>query len=109
MENLRDSTEFYGHERFYSLLIEIAQLHSRKNKNYSVDGNPLSNLKECEKIGVRPFMGVLIRLFDKWSRLIELAKGKQDLVGESIKDTLMDNAVYSLLAIILLEEEQKTK
>jgi len=96
-----------GHKRFYELLLEIAELHARKNKNYAVDGNPLSNLKECSKFGVRPSLGVLIRLSDKWSRLSELSKGKVDLVGESIKDTLFDNAVYSLLMVILLEEEQR--
>lgn len=98
-----------GHPRFYELLLQAAEIHARKNKNYAVDGNPLSNLKECERIGIRPFIGVMIRLFDKWSRLIELTKGKQDLVGESLVDTLLDNAIYSVLAIILLEEEQKSQ
>ena len=44
---------------------------------------------------------------DKWSRLTELTKGKQDRVGESMTDTLMDMAIYSLLEIILIEEQAK--
>ena len=96
-----------GHARFYELLLEIAELHARKNANYAEDNDPLSNLKYCANFGIRPFIGVMVRLSDKWSRITQLAKGKPDLVGESIKDTLFDNAVYSLLSIILLEEENK--
>lgn len=97
-----------GSARFYQLLEEIADLHSRKNANYSEDNDPLSNLRLCQQfVGVDPFLGVMVRLTDKFSRLSQLAKGKPDEVGESIKDTLMDNAIYSLLAIILWEEKEK--
>ncbi len=96
-----------GHPMFYDLLNKIGDLHARKNSNYAEDMDPLSNLKACERLNITPFMGVMIRLQDKWSRLEQLAKGKPDLVGESIEDTLMDNAVYSLLAIVLLNEAKK--
>src|SRR3990167_4121170 len=98
-----------GSPRFYELLEEIADLHNRKNANYAEDDDPLSNLRLCDKyFNVDPFLGVMVRLSDKWSRISQLSKGKQDEVGESIKDTLMDNAIYSLLAIVLWEEKQKT-
>lgn len=95
-----------GHPKFYELLLQIADLHARKNSNYSQDGNPLSNLKTAEQFNLPAHIGVLIRMADKWSRLQELAKGKKDLVGESMRDTLMDLAIYSLLCIIILEEEK---
>jgi hypothetical protein len=98
-----------GHPMFYELLDKIGDLHARKNSNYAEDTDPLSNLKGCKRLNVTPFMGVMIRLQDKWSRLEQLAKGKPDLVGESVEDTLMDNAVYSLLAIILLREGREVK
>ncbi len=93
-----------GHSMFYQLLATIADLHDRKNNNYAQDGNPLSNLTGCTRIGLPPHVGVVVRLQDKWSRIEQLMQGKPDLVGESLEDTLMDNAVYSLLAIILLRE-----
>lgn len=95
-----------GHPRFYELIAQIQDLHDRKNANYSEDNNPLSNFEACENIGVPAPLGCLVRMGDKWSRIQELAKGKQDLVGESMKDTLMDMAVYSLICIILLEKEE---
>jgi hypothetical protein len=96
-----------GHPRFYELLKEAADLHERKNNGYAKDNDPLSNLRLAEGFGLPPHMGVLIRMSDKFSRIQELSKGKVDKVGESIKDTLMDMAIYSLLAIVLFEEAEK--
>lgn len=94
-----------GHKRFYELLDEIALLQSNKNQNYAKDNDPLSNLKSSEQFGISAPLGVMVRLSDKWSRLVQLMGGKKDQVGESIKDTLMDMSIYALLMIILLEEE----
>lgn len=101
------STAHHGHPRFYELLRQIEDLHDRKNANYARDDDPLSNFRQCEGFGVPAYLGCLVRMSDKWSRVQELAKGKQDLVGEAITDTLMDLAVYSLICIILLEEQMK--
>jgi len=97
----------HGHPRFYQILQKMAELHSRKNHDYSGTDDPLKNLHAVEKIGITPFMGVLVRLQDKWSRIEQFANSGEVLVkDESVIDTLMDNAVYSLLAIILLEEQK---
>lgn len=95
-----------GHPRFYELLLQIAELHARKNHDYAKDKDPLSNLKMCESFGITPFQGILVRLSDKWSRITQLSKKQAMVKDESILDTLMDMAVYSLLAIIVKEEEQ---
>jgi hypothetical protein len=95
-----------GHPRFNELLIELSELHARKNSDYSGD-NPLANLKECENYGVPAWKGVLIRLSDKYSRIKSIVKkGSVSVKDESLIDTLRDQAVYSLLAIILMEEDQ---
>ena len=89
---------------FDALLAEVATLHNGKNHDYAHDTDPLSNLKRAELLGVDPFVGVIVRLSDKWSRLEQLVSGKTPK-HESIRDTLMDNAVYSLLAILLLDQK----
>ena|ERR1035437_940414 len=104
---MKKVSKLYGSPRFYELLDEIADLHSRKSANYAKDNDPLSNLRVAENFGLPAYLGVLIRMSDKWSRIQELAKGKPDMVGESMKDTLLDLAIYSLLCIILLEEDKK--
>lgn len=95
-----------GHPRFYKLLKQMEDLHDRKNSNYAQDSNPLSNFMECEEFGVPAHIGTMVRMSDKWSRLVQLMGGKQDAVGESVKDTLMDLAVYCLLEIILVERHE---
>jgi len=60
---------------------------------------------ECEDIGIDAFKGTLVRMCDKWSRIKQLASGTPDAVGESIIDTLRDLSVYSLIAIILYEQQ----
>ena len=100
--------EFHGHPGFYKLLEKMAKMHNAKNHDYARDDDPLSNLRACKSLGIQPFVGVMVRLQDKWDRIISfITKGELKVKSESVKDTLMDNAVYSLLAIILLEEDEK--
>ncbi len=105
LKRIESAKTLGGHPRFYDLLVQIAELHAKKNHDYAEDTDPLSNLKQAEKFGIPPYKGVFIRLSDKWSRIEELSKKPALIVTESLQDTLMDNAVYSLLAIILMEEE----
>lgn len=90
--------------RFNALLREIQTLHDGKSHDYTPESDPLDNLKRAKNLGVDPFMGVLVRLSDKWSRLEQLASGKTPKF-ESMRDTLLDMSCYSLLAILLLEEK----
>jgi hypothetical protein len=101
--------EYRGHPRFYELLDEMRELHNRKNADYSKDEDPLSNFRLVENIGIPAWIGIVIRLTDKSSRIMQLTRktleGREASVKEeSIKDSLIDNAVYSLLCIILYEE-----
>ena len=99
--------ERYGDPGFYDLLDKMADLHSRKNHDYAGKGSPLRNFYKCKEMGLTPFQGVMVRLSDKWSRIESFMKQGILLVeGESVEDTLLDNAVYSLLAILLLREER---
>lgn len=103
-----ETNKQYGHPDFYKLLEQMAELHSRKNHDYAGTSDPLKNLRACTRLQLDPFIGVMVRLQDKWSRIEEFVKGGTLLVkNESVEDTLMDNAVYSLLAIILLREQKK--
>jgi hypothetical protein len=90
---------------FELLLDEIKRLHDSKNHDYATDQDPLSNLRRAESFGIPAWKGVLVRLSDKWSRIEQLTAGKAPK-HESLRDSLIDNAVYSLLAVILLDEQR---
>lgn len=93
----------HGDPRFYALLEEIGELHSRKSYDYTPEGDPLANFKRSEKLGVPAWKSCLIRMGDKQGRIEQLANGK-DPQNESLRDSLIDNAVYSLLCVLLLED-----
>lgn len=97
----------HGHPRFYDLLNEMSQLHSAKNHDYTDGRDPFLNLRQCEAMGIPAWKGVIVRLGDKFSRIQNFAKREILAVpSESIRDTFLDNAVYSLIALILFEETQ---
>ena len=98
----------YGHPDFYEMLIKMAELHSRKNHDYAGKGDPLSNLRSCERLGLPPWFGVIVRLQDKWSRLENFVLQKKlEVKDESVIDTALDNAVYSILFCILFSEAKE--
>ena len=87
----------YGHPKFYERLVAMAELHSRKNHDYAGDKDPLSNLRSSAKLGLPPWMGVMVRLQDKWSRMENFVKqGTLQVKDESVIDTALDNSVYSI-------------
>lgn len=93
----------HGDPRFYRLLEEIAALHSTKSHDYTPEGDPLANFKRSERIGVPAWKGCLVRIGDKMGRIEQLASGKAPK-NESLRDSLIDTAVYSLLCILLLDD-----
>ena len=92
--------------QFHALLAELAALHDRKNYDYAQDQDPLSNFRKSLALGVEPWRGILVRMSDKWSRIEQLTTGKVPK-NESLRDSLIDTAAYSLLAILLLDEQER--
>ena len=75
--------------RFRGLLKQMEDLHEKKGKDYGTDVDPLQNLRRCEKLGVHPATGVVVRLQDKWERIENFfINGK--LENESVLDSLID-------------------
>lgn len=95
-------------DKFQVITNEMHELYLIKNKNY---GNSFS--EQFKEYGLT---SVCIRLEDKLRRLKSLNKQLQDYQSgisdintqdESIKDTLIDLANYSVLAILELENENR--
>jgi hypothetical protein len=96
-------------ERFNEIIKEMVELHDRKNRDYAGD-DYLSNFLMCERMGIPAWKGSLIRLTDKVSRLMNIAKTGEISVGdETVTDTLMDLAVYAIVTRILYENSKVSK
>ena len=85
-------------------LLEIAHkmivTHVNKDHDYA-EFEPLGNLKASKKLGIAPWLGVLIRMGDKVHRIQSVSK-KGAKVDETLEDAILDLAIYSLLCDILL-------
>lgn len=98
--------KYYGHKMFYEVLNELAEIHSRKNRDYAGD-DPLSNFRMCEKAGIAAWKGIAVRLTDKICRVLHFAKREEfEVKDENVEDTLKDIAVYAILCIITYRERK---
>ena len=106
-----------GHPKFYIILKELADLHSKKNYDYAGSGDPLGNFYRCGEM-VKPLLSegslpetkaALIFMSKQVDAVIDMiGKGRKEQV-EGITDKLNDIAIYAILARILYEENNTSK
>jgi hypothetical protein len=92
-----------GSPQFHALLEEIGKLHDKKQQDYGSDTDPFANVRRSEELGIPAWKGACVRLGDKWQRIQQYAR-TESLANESFEDSLMDAAVYSLIALLLFRE-----
>lgn len=91
---------------FLDLLDEIKALHTSKSADYGSEADPLANIRQgAEFVDIEPWRACMVRIADKVQRLRTYCRTGR-LVHEGVRDTLLDLASYSLLAITLYEETQ---
>ena len=89
-------------ERFYELLNDMKKTHDAKRHDYANPDDVFANFRTCEAAGIPAWKGCCVRIGDKFSRIMGFAKKEKSKVkDEIIKDTLIDFANYSIIAIIL--------
>lgn len=84
--------------QFNAVLGEMADLHDRKNHDYAEDNNPYSNFEYAAAhagVTVQQVFDVMLGI--KQARLRQLTV--KDAINESIRDSMIDRAVYAALAV----------
>ena len=72
--------------------------------DYGSESDPLANIRQgAEFVGIEAWRGCMVRVADKVQRLRTFCRTGR-LVHEGVRDTLLDLAAYSLLAIVLFDE-----
>ena len=97
-----------GKTEFLKIVDEIIALHELKQADYGrVDaGDPFANVRASEDFGIEGWVGAVIRANDKMRRLQKAARqGPETLKNESVEDSLMDMATYSIIALCLFREK----
>lgn len=106
----------HGHPKFYEIIEELADLHSRKNHDYASGGDPLGNFRRVAKIfsmypGLDlsdPTVVALAYAMKQVDATLWMLSNKHKAKVEGTKDRLQDIAVYSMISMIL-EGEKKTE
>lgn len=88
---------------FEQILEEIREMHNRKQADYGQTGDPFANVRASEDFGIPGWVGCMTRANDKMRRIQKAAKGGK-LANESIEDSLLDLAVYSIIGLVLFRE-----
>ena len=77
---------------------ELTETYKKKNADY---GNSFEN--SLDKHGL---IAAIVRMDDKMSRLISLnSKNEQQVMDESLRDTLMDLANYAIMSVMWLDNK----
>ena len=92
---------------FMQAIDEIVAMHDKKQADYgrADKGDPFANVRASEDWGIEGWIGCMTRGSDKLKRLQASARG-QNLVNESIEDSLLDLATYTIIALCLYRETQ---
>jgi len=105
-----------GHPDFYKKVVELCDLHSRKNGDYASNEDPMSNFTR---------VGMLTDVYDVWGwnvsssfkvatiymlkqfdAFMNLLKCKKEGKVEGVSDRLGDITVYSIIMDILYRENR---
>jgi len=93
---------------FSEVLAEMQAMHDRKSQDYGVQADPFANVRASEDFGIPGWLGTVVRLNDKITRIKSFAKNGS-LANESLRDSLIDIAVYAAIAVALYDEEHAAK
>jgi hypothetical protein len=95
-------------DKFPEVLLELQAMHDRKGSDYDKDEIPYFNIRGSAEWGIEPWVGAMVRANDKIKRLQKYAT-RGSLKNESVEDSLIDLAVYSIISLILWREAHATK
>jgi len=100
----RDDDIRTGSREFIAVLDEMKALHLRKTKDYGVDEDALSNVRQgADVVNIPAWGGCMIRISDKMHRVRAFfRRGVCEFDG--VEDTLIDIACYAVIALVLYRE-----
>lgn len=97
-------------DKHISICAEARALMASKNHDYTAaSGDEFANFRGSTYLGIKPELGVLLRMQDKMMRVKTFVeKGELKVKVESVKDTLIDLINYTVILYGLTLEERET-
>jgi len=108
-----DELRLYGDPRFYTMLDEMAELHSNKNHDYAAGGDPLGNFKRVANIlsqypGLNPSDPTVVALTYAMKQLdasLTLLSTGLTAKVEGFRDRMKDVAAYAMLSMLIEQDK----
>jgi hypothetical protein len=90
---------------FDAVLKEIGDINRRKRADYAAESDIFSNFKDVgRQLGTHAGVAVESHIATKQSRLRQLLGSGREPRNESVRDTLLDRAVYAVIALAMYDE-----
>lgn len=83
-----------NYEDFKSNAIQVIE---NKNADYAQSNDPFLNFRTSNDLNISLETGIIVRMMDKISRLLNLLHKEADVEDESVNDTIVDLANYSAI------------
>jgi hypothetical protein len=80
---------------FSEVLAEMQAMHDKKSQDYGVQADPFANVRASEDFGIPGWLGTIVRLNDKITRIKSFAKNGS-LANESLRDSLTSRCMGRL-------------
>lgn len=96
---------------FQAFCQRMVDLTKKKNADYTgLTDDPFANFTRVEALGIcKTEQGFLTRMTDKMCRVSSFVqRGELSVKDESVTDTLMDLAVYSIIMAAYLQAKKET-
>lgn len=99
-----------GSQRFHEILASVGAMHDKKQRDYGTGSDPFANVRASTDFGIPGWLGAVVRANDKMRRLMkagtQVTAGERiNMANEGVEDSLLDLAVYAIIALVLFEEE----
>ena len=90
---------------FAETLAEMQQLHSAKSHDYDAGQRPFESLRDSSKFLCEPWVYACMLVNNKLRRVQSFMLAGE-LKNEGVRDSLLDAAVYAVIALTLYDEAQ---
>lgn len=115
MDNIQ-SDSFHGHPDYLTLTQEELILHSKKNKDYAHNGNPLGNFYRVGNIlanypglnPAKPEVVALIYALKQWDAAMWMISQGYEGEVEGVEERLQDDYIYKKIARVIVRERRKS-
>jgi hypothetical protein len=85
-------------DEIHSIFTGCEQILVKKNKDYGSTSDPFKNFRMVENIGLTSVeKGILVRMMDKISRIVNIVDKEPEVKSESVSDTLDDLINYAAI------------